>query len=76
MLPPVPSPLNPTSSPATCVWRELMEAFAALNAIVMAEGQLNGELKQMIAAVVSTDQWTSRVGAGTREAHRRARAAV
>ncbi len=53
-----------------------MEAFAALNAIVMAEGQLNGELKQMIAAVVSTDQWTSRVGAGTREAHRRARAAV
>ncbi|MCU1614372.1 MAG: putative carboxymuconolactone decarboxylase [Frankiales bacterium] len=32
---------------------QLMEAFAALNAIVMAEGRVGGVLKQLVATVVS-----------------------
>lgn len=35
-------------------WPELMDAFARLNAVVMADGAVNAHLKQMIAATVSS----------------------
>jgi uncharacterized peroxidase-related enzyme len=43
----------PNSTLTMARWPELMEAFAALNAVVMADGAVDGPLKQMVAAVVS-----------------------
>lgn len=43
---------NSTLTMARCP--ELMEAFAQLNAVVMAEGAVDGVLKQMVAAVTSS----------------------
>ncbi len=44
----------PNSTLTMARWPELMEAFAALNAVVMAERRVSGVLKQMVAAVVSS----------------------
>lgn len=35
-------------------WPELMDAFAELNAVVMADGAVSGQLKQLVAAMVSS----------------------
>ena len=44
----------PNSTLTMARWPELMEAFAHLNAVVMAERQVGGVLKQMVAAMVSS----------------------
>ena len=43
----------PNSTLTMARWPELMEAFARLNQVVMAERTVSGELKQLVAAVVS-----------------------
>ena len=44
----------PNSTLTMARWPELMQAFAQLNAVVMAERRVSGVLKQMVAAAVST----------------------
>lgn len=44
----------PNSTLTMARWPDLMRAFAHLNAVVMAEGRVNGVLKQMVAAMVSS----------------------
>ncbi|QYJ03058.1 carboxymuconolactone decarboxylase family protein [Nocardioides panacisoli] len=44
----------PNSTLTMARWPELMEAFARLNAVVMAERGVSGVLKQMVAAMVSS----------------------
>lgn len=44
----------PNSTLTMAYWPELMQAFADLNAVVMAERRVTGVLKQMVAAMVSS----------------------
>jgi uncharacterized peroxidase-related enzyme len=44
----------PNSTLTMARWPELMDAFAALNAVVMADGAISGQLKQLVAAMVSS----------------------
>ena len=44
----------PNSTLTMARWPELMESFAALNAVVMRDGRVSGVLKQMVAAMVSS----------------------